>query len=307
MSSIASGPAPKPGPTSNTGATTAIVLIVLVAVGVGGFFVYRMLRQVDRLNVQIDEMREIVQDTAEDADVSRQRAVDAEQSARTAAVSRDQAEEEADLARQRADGANQRADAADQRADSANQRADSADQRADSADQRAVTAEQASVEAREEARLASERVEEVRRAAAAEMNRLAEALGKIADTRRTALGLVMSLDEGYLKFGFDTAELRPASREVLSRIGGILLAADDFAITVRGHTDARGTEEYNQDLSERRARAVADYLVDAGLSADLFTVQGLGKSQLRDQGHSEAAHSRNRRVELGLINSRMIQ
>jgi outer membrane protein OmpA-like peptidoglycan-associated protein len=300
MSSIASAPAPKPGPTSNTGATTAIVLIVLVAVGVGGFFVYRMLRQVDRLNVQIDEMREIVQDTAEDADVSRQRAVDAEQSARTAAVSRDQAQEEADLSRQRADGANQRADAADQRADSA-------DQRADSADQRAVTAEQASVEAREEARLASERVEEVRRAAAAEMNRLAEALGKIADTRRTALGLVMSLDEGYLKFGFDTAELRPASREVLSRIGGILLAADDFAITVRGHTDARGTEEYNQDLSERRARAVADYLVDAGLSAALFTVQGLGKSQLRDQGNSEEAHSRNRRVELGLINSRMIQ
>ena len=73
------------------------------------------------------------------------------------------------------------------------------------------------------------------------------------------------------------------------------------------HTDARGTEAYNRDLSERRARAVADYLVEAGLSADLFTIQGLGKSQLRDPGNSADAHSRNRRVELGLINSRMLR
>ena len=109
------------------------------------------------------------------------------------------------------------------------------------------------------------------------------------------------------KFDFDDAELRPESREVLSRISGILLTADDFAITVSGHTDARGTEEYDQRLSERRAQAVADYLVDAGLSADLFTVRGLGKSQLRDPGNNQEAHTRNRRVELGLVNSRMIR
>ena len=275
MSSIAPGPEPKA--TSDRGATTAIVLLVLVAIGVGGFGVYRMLTQMDQLNVQIDEMREVVQQTAEDAEAARLRAAEAEQSARSAAVSRGQAEGDAERARQHADDA-------DLRADDADLRADEADQRAVVSDQRAAAAEKTAFEAREDARRSRERAEEIRRVADAEMNRLAEALGKIADTRRTALGLVMSLDEGYLKFDFDAAELRPASRELLSRIGGILLTADDFAITVSGHTDARGTEAYNQGLSERRARAVADYLVDAGLAADRFTVQGLGKSQLRDPG-----------------------
>ena len=291
MSSIASGPEPKATP--NRGATTALVLLALVAIGVGGFGVYRMLTQMDQLNVQIDDMREVVQQTAEDAEAARLRAAEAEESARTAAVSRDRAEGDAERARQHADDADQRAD--------------DADQRAGVSDQRAAAAENTAFEAREDARRSRERAEEIRRVADAEMNRLAEALGKIADTRRTALGLVMSLDEGYLKFDFDAAELRPASRELLSRIGGILLTADDFAITVSGHTDARGTEEYNQGLSERRARAVADYLVDAGLAADRFTVQGLGKSQLRDPGNNEEAHSRNRRVELGLVNSRVIR
>jgi len=291
MSSIASAPEAKAK--SNRGAITAIVLLVLLAIGVGGFLVYRMLRQVDQLNVQIDEMRETVQQTAEDAEAARRRAAEAEQSARTAAVSRDQAEWNAERARQQADDADERTV--------------DADQRAVVADQRAAAAEKTSLEAQEDARRSRERAEEIRRVADAEMNRLADALGRIADTRRTALGLVMSLDEEYLKFDFDDAELRPASREVLSRISGILLTADDFAITVSGHTDTRGTEAYNQRLSERRAQAVADYMVDAGLNADRFTVQGLGKSQLRDTGNNEEAHTRNRRVELGLVNSRIIR
>ncbi|MDA1185308.1 MAG: OmpA family protein [Acidobacteria bacterium] len=139
------------------------------------------------------------------------------------------------------------------------------------------------------------------------MDRLTEALGRIAETRRTALGLVMSLDDGYLKFDFDRAELRPESREVLSRIAGILFTADGFVITVSGHTDARGTTEYNQALSTRRAQAVADYLIGAGLPGDLFTVQGLGKSQPLDPGNTEEAHATNRRVELGLVSARIVE
>ena len=138
------------------------------------------------------------------------------------------------------------------------------------------------------------------------MNRLSEALGRIAETRRTALGLVMSLDEGALKFDFDRADLRPESRETLSRIAGILFTSDDFAITVSGHTDARGDDEYNQRLSERRARAVADYLIEAGLAGERFTVEGLGKAHPLDTGDSDEAHARNRRVELGIVNARIV-
>ena len=278
--------APEPESTSRGGTWAAIVLLGLIVAGVGGFFVNRTLNQIDQLNAQIDTLETSVQRTTEDADAATERAVEAERAARISAESREQAEENAELARQQAVDA---------------------DQRAGVADQRATVAEEMSAQAQEEARLAREQAEEIRRVAEAETNRLTAALGRIAETRRTALGLVMSLDEEYLKFDFDEAELQPKSREVLSQIAGILFTADEFAITISGHTDARGTEEYNQELSERRAQAVADYLIGAGLTADLFTVQGLGKSQLLDSGTSAEAHTKNRRVELGMVNARIIR
>jgi len=275
-----------PEPTSGTGRTIAIVMVVLVVAGVCGFLANRGLRHVEQLNTQIETLEETLQRTEDGVVAARQLAVEAERSARLAAASRANALDDAELARQQADDA---------------------DQRAVVSDQRAATAEQTSRQAQAEARRARTQTDEIRRVAEAEANRLTEALGRIAETRRTALGLVMSLDEGYLKFDFDRAELRPAGRELLSRIVGILFTTDDFAITVSGHSDTRGDQEYNQELSERRAQAVADYLVAAGLSADLFTVEGLGKLQPLDPGDTEEAHSRNRRVELGFVNARIIR
>ncbi len=243
------------------------------------------LRHIEQLNNEIDGLEVAVRQRTEDTAAARQRAEAAEQSARNATISSERATEDAELAR---------LEAAD------------AGQRAFVADQRAADAERASLDAQTEARLAREEAEEMRRVAAAEMNRLNEALGRIADTRRTALGLVMSLDEAYLKFDFDQAVLRPESREILSRIAGILFTADDFAITVSGHTDIRGTAAYNRRLSEHRAQSVADYLIEAGLPAELFTVEGLGKSQLLDSGLTENAHAKNRRVELGIVNVRLL-
>ena len=192
--------APDPESTSRAGTWVAIVLLCLVVAAVGGFLANRTLRQIEGLNAQIDTLQETLRRTTEDADAATQRAVDAERSARISNASREQADDDAERALQQAVDA----------------------------EQRAAAAEETSIEAQEEARLARERTEEVRRVAEAEMNRLTAALGRIAETRRTALGLVMSLDEGYLKFDFDEAELRPEGREVLSRIAGILFTADDF-------------------------------------------------------------------------------
>ena len=89
----------------------------------------------------------------------------------------------------------------------------------------------------------------------------------------------MNLGGDHLKFAFDKAELRPEDRELLSRVAGILISATDYTISVNGHTDDVGTAEYNQKLSERRAQAVYDYLVEAGLSKDILSVQGHGKSR----------------------------
>ena len=95
-------------------------------------------------------------------------------------------------------------------------------------------------------------------------------------------------------------------RELLSRIAGILLTSKDYAVSVNGHTDDVGSVEYNQKLSERRAQAVRDYLVDAGLSPSIFTVTGHGKSLPLVQGTSDQARAKNRRVELGIVNTRIV-
>ena len=267
-------PAPHRKPRAGTGARIAVVSLV---VG-GGLLAVWLIDHLGRLNDRIATL-EVARESADDeAREQAARADRAERAAREAATERERAEAEAETARQ------QTAEAQQQTAEAQQQTAD----------------------AEAEARRVQEEAEATRRAAEAEMNRLNDALGRIAETRRTALGLVMNLDEGALKFDFDRADLRPASRETLSRIAGILFTAEDFAITITGHTDARGDAEYNRRLSERRARAVAGYLIEAGLSSARFTVEGLGKAYPLDTADTDEAHARNRRVELGIVNARII-
>ena len=115
----------------------------------------------------------------------------------------------------------------------ARERAEEAREEADEARDVADLALREADEAKAEA-------ERIRREAEAELNRLEEALSKIADTRRTALGLVMNLGEDALKFDFDKSELRSENRELLARITGILLTSPDYTISVNGHTDDVG-------------------------------------------------------------------
>jgi outer membrane protein OmpA-like peptidoglycan-associated protein len=158
---------------------------------------------------------------------------------------------------------------------------------------------------RAEAHAARAEAERIRREAEAELNRLEDALGQIADTRRTALGLVMNLGEDSLKFDFDKAALRPENKELLSRIAGILMTSSDYTVSVNGHTDDVGSVEYNIGLSERRAEAVRDYLVQCGIDPGILTVEGFGKSQPLVHGASDEARAKNRRVELGIVNTRI--
>ena len=145
----------------------------------------------------------------------------------------------------------------------------------------------------------------IRKRAETEVSRLESALGQIAETRRTALGLVMNLSGEHLKFESDKAELRPQDKELLSRIAGILLTSQDYTISVNGHTDDVGSDTYNQGLSERRAQAVRDYLVKAGLPADILDVEGHGKALPLVNGTSDKARAQNRRVELGIVNTQI--
>ena len=253
----------------------AIVILLLVGVGVVG---YQILDRFDAVDRQLDT---VVSRTEDAEAVSRQamdRAVVAETAAQAAARRREAAEAEAAVALETAVVALEDADAA----------------------------RDAAASAREAAARAEAEAARIRQQAEAELNRLEAALGQVAETRRTALGLVMSLGSDYLKFEFDKAELRSEDRELLSRIAGILLTSKDYAVSVNGHTDDVGDAEYNRKLSERRAQAVRDYLVGAGLSPKIFTVTGHGKSLPVVQGTSDEARAKNRRVELGVVNTRIV-
>jgi outer membrane protein OmpA-like peptidoglycan-associated protein len=159
--------------------------------------------------------------------------------------------------------------------------------------------------ARDDAMRARAEADQVRKHAEAELNRLEEALGKIAETHRTALGVVMNLGSDHLKFEFDKADLRAEDRELLSRVAGILLSSQDYTVSVNGHTDDVGSDAYNQKLSERRAQAVRDYLVKAGLPPDVLSVTGHGKALPLVPRADDTARGKNRRVELAIANTRI--
>lgn len=99
--------------------------------------------------------------------------------------------------------------------------------------------------------------------------------------------------KGDVFFDFDSAVLKPGAYSEIDRTADILVRYPQTTIRIEGHTDTRGTEAYNQQLSERRANAVRDALVNRGVDPRRLTAIGYGKS--RPVSSSDAM---NRRVEL---------
>ena len=169
------------------------------------------------------------------------------------------------------------------------------------AEDEAGAARQEAEAANRDAELARQEAAAIREERRQELDRLYEALSEIAETRRTALGLVMNLGSDAIEFDFDRADLRPQNRELLSRIAGILLTSPGHSIYVYGHTDDVGSDVYNLDLSERRARAVTDYLIEAGIDPKIISATGYGKSSPRVAETTSEARAKNRRVEIAIV------
>jgi outer membrane protein OmpA-like peptidoglycan-associated protein len=101
-----------------------------------------------------------------------------------------------------------------------------------------------------------------------------------------------------IQFGFDSAELLPASEPVLAELFRGLRGNTAASIMVEGHTSSEGAEAYNQALSERRARAVADDLIRRGLDAARLRAVGVGEVRPIAGNSDESGRSLNRRVEV---------
>lgn len=99
-------------------------------------------------------------------------------------------------------------------------------------------------------------------------------------------------------FGFDEAVLSADSRQALEQDAQCLQAAKFRRLVLTGHTDERGTTEYNLALGARRAESVKKYLAGLGVEAGKIKTVSYGKERPADNGHDESAWGRNRRVEL---------
>ncbi|OFW24226.1 MAG: flagellar motor protein MotB [Acidobacteria bacterium RIFCSPLOWO2_02_FULL_59_13] len=127
-------------------------------------------------------------------------------------------------------------------------------------------------------------------------DKLAEQLNKVLETRDSARGLIVNMSDVL----FDTGKytLRPVAREKLAKLSGILLAHLSLELEVEGHTDSVGSEEYNMQLSERRANAVRDYLIHEGINSSSIAARGFGEDQAIATNDTAAGRQENRRVEM---------
>jgi outer membrane protein OmpA-like peptidoglycan-associated protein len=103
-------------------------------------------------------------------------------------------------------------------------------------------------------------------------------------------------------FDFDGYELKPQYYSVLDEFVGMLTQNRNVQVEIQGHTDDIGTAEYNQRLSEARARAVKNYLVQKGIEKDRLQPVGFGYAQNKAENDTEAGRALNRRVEIALQN-----
>jgi outer membrane protein OmpA-like peptidoglycan-associated protein len=109
-------------------------------------------------------------------------------------------------------------------------------------------------------------------------------------------------------FDFDKASLRNIHKKELERVSLMLQRLVNLQLNITGHTDQRGNEAYNMNLSERRAKAEMDYLINKGIEPARMKSEWLGKTQpINDCSTgdcNEAMHQLNRRTELNLQNNK---
>ncbi|MGA3343322.1 MAG: OmpA family protein [Terracidiphilus sp.] len=161
----------------------------------------------------------------------------------------------------------------------------------------AVSAAQADAE---QARMVAEKAQQGEHQAvsdkAAMRAQLSEQLNRILATRDSARGLIISMSDVLFDTGHYT--LKPGAREKLAKVAGILIAYPGLNIEVGGYTDNVGGDAMNQTLSEHRAGAVRDYLVEQGVGNNSVSAKGFGNTLPVASNDNSSGRQENRRVEL---------
>jgi outer membrane protein OmpA-like peptidoglycan-associated protein len=241
---------------------------------------------------------------AADREAAAKAATEAEAQRRAQAEAEQRAEAER---RAQAEAAQREAERMRAEADAAAARAREERLAAEAARQAALVQQQALAAEAEKSRLAAQDADRLRQDAdrlrqqaeqeRAELrDRLLKQFNMILETRDSARGLIVNMSD--VLFDFGKHSLRPAAREKLAKISGIVLSHPGLRLEVEGHTDSVGSDEFNQKLSEQRAGGVRDYLVAQGLNDGTVTARGFGESQPVASNDNAAGRQQNRRVEL---------
>jgi len=212
-------------------------------------------------------------------------------------------------AQQRADAAKREADAKAQAAAAAASEAQEAAARQQAEMQRLQAerdaAQAAAASARADAdRLVAQRQAQKAQDAAAQAIRekqqlraqLLEQFNRVLPTTDTPRGLKVNMAD--VLFAFGKFDLQPSAREALAKLSGIVLGHPGLRLSVEGYTDSIGTDEVNQTLSEKRAGAVRDYLVQQGVDPASTNATGFGKSNPVASNDTNEGRQQNRRVEI---------
>ena len=122
------------------------------------------------------------------------------------------------------------------------------------------------------------------------------------EIERVGEGIQITFNSGIL-FDFDSAGLRTEARENLSTLAESLQDYANTELMIVGHTDSRGADDYNYDLSLRRANSAAGHLVTQGVPRDRMTILGKGETEPVASNDTDAGRQQNRRVEVAIYAS----
>ena len=126
--------------------------------------------------------------------------------------------------------------------------------------------------------------------------RLLAHFNRVLPSTDTPRGLV--IDMGDVLFDNNKSDLRPEAREDLAKLSGIVLNYPSLRLAIEGHTDNTGNPEMNQTLSEQRANAVRNYLINQGLDTGSVSAQGLGMNNPVADNATAEGRQKNRRIEI---------
>lgn len=128
------------------------------------------------------------------------------------------------------------------------------------------------------------------------MNKLNALQSQMIQVTKDARGIILSMSD--ILFDVGKASLMNDLKTSLAKVAGILSVYQQFKVSIEGHTDNTGSEEFNMKLSEQRATNVMNFLVEQGIKADRLTAKGYGMTMPVADNSTKEGRQKNRRVDL---------